>query len=131
MRNLVEVCIQVASTRRLKIVFAFAEVIGFGGGEIVVELSEMGGDAAELVGSGAGFGFDELQTIDDGADGAATFFGDRGDGEFFDVVELEDGGETRMFAAAFGVEVVKDGADAAGEVLAGGVGELRGEVGKK
>ena len=108
-----------------------AEVIGFGGGEVVVELGEVGGDAAELVGGGAGFGLDELEAVDDGADGAAAFFGDLGDGQFLDKIEFENGGEARVFAAAAGVEVVEEEGDAAGEAVVGGLGESGGEVGEE
>ncbi len=92
-----------------------------------MELRDVRPDAAELGGGGAGFGFEEFEAVDNGANGTAAFAGNLGNGKFLDEVEPEDGVEGGRFSAATGVEVVEDHADATGEVLIERVFEVGGE----
>ena len=77
---------------------------------------------AEAGGGDAGFGFEEVKAVGNRGFGALTFPGDLFDGHFLDAIEAEDGEEAGTFAAAFGIEDINDGADAAGEFFGGGIG---------
>ena len=66
---------------------------------------------------GTGGRMEQFQAVGDGADGAAAFAGDVGDGQVLHAVKTEDGDGGRVFSAAGSVEAIENLEDAAGDFV--------------
>jgi hypothetical protein len=67
--------------------------------EVVFELGEVRGDAAQAFGGDAGSGAKECEAVGDGAEGAMALARDLGDGQFLNAIKVADGVDGGRFAA--------------------------------